>query len=265
MPAAPDGFASKYGPMALICGGSEGVGAAYAMQLAERGIDLALVARKPGPLEETAATIRAAHPQREVLTASVDLSSAEAVPAILALTGERELGLLVYNAGASARTGDFLDGDLDFPQSLLAVNGITMMALVHAYGRAMKARGRGGIVLVSSFAHLVGNPGLAGYSGSKAFSTTFAEALWHELKPHGVHVLAHVLGMTDTPANARNFPHMGGMGESSADMARAGIENLANGPVLNAPGGDETAGWMGTLSRREAVEQMYAAGAAFRD
>ena len=257
-------FAERYGPMAVICGGSEGVGSAYAMELASRGLDVALVARKVGPLEETAQRVRDAFPEREVLARSVDLSAPDAAAQVLDLTGNREVGLLVYNAGASARTGDFVDGDLEFANDLLAVNATTMMALVHALGGAMKKRGRGGIITLSSMACLVGNHGLAVYSGSKAFSTMFAEALWHELRPHGVHVLSHVLGMTDTPANDRNYG-MGGMGDKPEDIVAQGLAALDKGPVLRATGGDETAAWLATMGRAEAVEQMYAAGAAFRE
>lgn len=258
-------FANQYGAMAVIAGGSEGVGAAYAMQLAGRGLDLALVARKPGPLEETAARVREAYPDREVLTRSVDLSHADAADQIRDLTGEREVGLLVYNAGASNRTGNFVDSDLQFARDLLAVNVGTMMALVHAYGGEMKARGRGGVILLSSFAYLVGNPGLAPYSGSKAFSTMFAEALWHELKPFGVHVLAQVLGMTDTPANARNFPTMAGVGDNPDDVASHGLAALQNGPVLYASGGGDLAKMLSGMDRGDAVNRMYDMGAAFRD
>ena len=258
-------FTERYGPMAVIAGGSEGVGSAYAMELAARGLDVALVARNPGPLEETAAKVRAAHPGREVLARSLDLSASDAAAQVLDLTAGREVGLLVYNAGASARTGSFIDGDLEFPLGLAAVNVSTMMGLVHAYGRAMKERGRGGIVVNSSFAYLCGNPGLATYSGSKAFSTMFCEALWHELRPHGVHVLSHVLGMTDTPANERNYPGMGGMGDKPEDIAAQGLAALDKGPVLYAGGGDEMAKAIGAMDRGQAVEQMYQAGAAFRD
>lgn len=258
-------FAEQYGSMAVIAGGSEGVGAAYAMELARHGLDLALVARKPGPLEETAARVRAAFPEREVLTRPVDLSAPDAAARIVDLTANREVGLLVYNAGASSRTGDFVDGDLEFARNLLAVNATTMMALAHAYGREMKARGRGGMIVMSSFAYLVGNPGLAAYSGSKAFSTLFCEALWHELRPFGVHVLSHVLGMTDTPANARNYPGMGGIGDKPGDIAAQGLAALDKGPVLFATGGEETARMLAAMGRGEAVERMYEMGAAFRD
>ena len=258
-------FTQQYGRMALVCGGSEGVGAEYAMQLAGRGLDLALIARKPGPLEETASAIRAAHPDREVLARSVDLTAPGAVDEIRDLTGEREVGLLIHNAGASSQTGDFLDSDLAFAQALVAVNDTAMLALVHHYGGQMKARGRGGIVLVGSFAALVGQPGLATYSAVKAFSTTFAEALWFELKPHGVHVLSHMLGLTATPANARHYPAMAGLGEDSADIARQGLEAIANGPVLYAGGGEDMVKAFASLSRGAAVEQMYQAGADFRE
>jgi uncharacterized protein len=258
-------FAEQYGPMAVIAGGSEGVGTAYAMELAARGLDLALVARKPGPLEETAAQVRAAHPGCEVLTRSVDLASPDAAGQILALTSGREVGMLVYNAGASSRTGDFVDGDFAFARDLLAVNGTTMMALAHGYGGQMKARGRGGMIVMSSFAYLCGNPGLAVYSGSKAFSTTFCEALWHELRPFGVHVLSHVLGMTDTPANARNFPAMGGIGERPDDIAAQGLAALDMGPVLYAGGGGDLAKMLGGMDRSDAVTLMYDMGADFRD
>lgn len=259
-----EAFVRRYGPMAVIAGGSEGVGAAYAMELAARGLDLALIARKSGPLEETARRVREAHPGREVLTHPVDLSAPDAAAQIAGLTGERDVGLLVYNAGASSRTGDFVDGDLEFAQALLAVNAATMMGLAHHYGRRMKARGSGGIIVMSSFACLVGNPGLAAYSGVKAFSTAFCEALWHELRPFGVHVLSHMLGMTDTPANARNFPGMGGMGDRPGDIVAQALAALDAGPVLRASGGDETVQFLATMSRGAAVEAMYEMGAAFR-
>ena len=70
-------FHEKYGPTAVIAGGSEGVGASYAQLLAERGLDLVLVARKPEPLAALAATLREQFPSREVVTLSADLTHLE--------------------------------------------------------------------------------------------------------------------------------------------------------------------------------------------
>ncbi len=257
-------FAQTYGRMAVIAGGSEGVGAAYARHLASRGIDLALIARKPAPLQATASALRQEFPAREILTLSADLTDPQTAAGIFALTGGREVGLLIYNAGASSSTGDFVDAPLAFAQKLAALNVTAPMALIHHYGKAMKARGRGGIILLGSFAGFVGNPQLAVYSAAKAFSATFAEALWFELKPHGVHVLGHTLGATNTPAVARDFPRMAGMGADPNDVAETGLANLANGPILRAEGGNAFIQMLDQVDRAAAVETAWAAGAPYR-
>lgn len=257
-------FAQTYGKMAVIAGGSEGVGSAYASLLASRGIDLALIARKPGPLEETASALRREFPAREILTLSADLTDPQSASRIFALTGGREVGLLIYNAGAGNSTADFVDAPLAIAQKLTALNVTAPTALIHHYGAAMKSRGKGGIVLVGSFAGFVGNPQLAVYSAAKAFSATFAEALWHELKPHGVHVLGHILGSTNTPAVARDFPQMAGMGADPREVAATGLANLSNGPILRAEGGNEFIKMLDPVDRAAAVETASAAGAPYR-
>jgi short-subunit dehydrogenase len=260
----PMDFAQTYGKMAVIAGGSEGVGAAYARLLASRGIDLALIARKPGTLEETASALRQEFPAREILTLSADLTDPQSADQICALTGDREVGLLIYNAGAGNSTADFLETPLAVAQKLTALNVTAPMALIHHYGKPMKSRGRGGIVLLGSFAGFVGNPQLAVYSAAKAFSATFAEALWLELKPHGVHVLGHTLGSTNTPAVARDFPQMAGLGADPKDVAATGLANLANGPILRAEGGNEFIKMLDPVDRAAAVEAAWAAGAPYR-
>ena len=102
--------ASRYGPWALIAGGSEGVGAAFAQQLGAAGINLVLVARSPGPLEEAAAAARALGV--EVRTVSVDLLKADSVDQVRRTTDGLDVGLLVFNAGANTYGGDVVGGDL---------------------------------------------------------------------------------------------------------------------------------------------------------
>jgi short-subunit dehydrogenase len=257
-------FAQRYGRMAVIAGGSEGVGAAYARRLAERGVDLALIARKPGPLAEVADELRATHPGREVLTLALDLTAPDACGRVVALTGAREVGLLICNAGASEVAGEFLDGDLSYAERLAALNATVPMTLAYNYGRPMRARGRGGIILVGSMAGLVGNPGLAVYGAAKAFSQSFAQALWHELKPYGVHVLGHTLSLTATPSVARCFPHMAGLGDDPDAIALQGLEGLSNGPLLRAAGGEELTQMLAALSPAEAAERAWEMGAPFR-
>lgn len=230
----------KYGPWAVIAGGSEGVGSALATQLAEAGMNLVLLARKPEPLAETALACRALG--AEVRMLSVDLTAADAVAQVTRLTEDLEVGLLILNAGANTHSAEFLDGDLDAFAQVVQLNITTPMALVHHYGTAMRARGRGGIVLVGSMASYMGSTHHTVYGGVKAFSRIFAESLWLELRDHGVDVLELVLGVTRTPAMERvglDFEVPGMKVAEPADVAREGLAALASGPVHIAAGNDE--------------------------
>jgi short-subunit dehydrogenase len=257
-------FAQTYGKMAVIAGGSEGVGLAYARHLLERGIDVMLVARNPDTLAKETAVLSRDFPKREVLSLAADLSDAATPKRLFDQTAGREVGMLIYNAGASSKAGNFLDLDINYALNLHALNTTTKMVLTHHYGRLMKQRGRGGIILVGSFAGFVGIPEQAVYSAVKAFSATLAEALWFELKPHGVHVLGHVLGSVATPAMARHYPSMAGFGADPMKVAEAGLAAIADGPILRAEGGDAFASMFSPIKRREAVEAAYAAGADYR-
>ena len=222
----------RYGPWAVIAGGSEGVGAELALQLAADGFDLVLVARKPGPLEATAEAVRALGV--EVRTVSADLTRPEAVAAVIEATTDVEVGLLVYNAGANSHGRPFTRGDLGGFRGVIDLNITAMLALVHHYAVPMRERGRGGILLVGSLAGYVGTSTEAVYGGVKAFGRIFAEGLWAELREYGVDVLELVLGVTRTPAMERaglNFDVPGMHVSEPADVAREGLAALPHGPV----------------------------------
>lgn len=228
---------SKYGPWAVIAGGSEGVGAEFARQLAESGINLVLIARKSGPLEETAESCRALGV--EVRTMSLDLLDPQAVSQIAAATAELEVGLLIYNAGASTCNELFMEADLEEFQKVTDLNVTRMLALVQHYGRSMVARRRGGILIVGSLAGYMGAWRHTVYAGAKAFSRMFAESLWLELRDHNVDVLELVLGVTRTPAMERvglNFDAPGIVVNEPAEVAAEGLAHLADGPVWVAGG-----------------------------
>ncbi|KGI70839.1 SDR family NAD(P)-dependent oxidoreductase [Mycolicibacterium rufum] len=229
---------SRYGSCAVIAGGSEGVGAEFAALLAAAGIDLVLVARRPGPLETTAARCRA-HGV-DVQTVTADLTAGAG--AVIAATGDREIGLLIYNAGANTCSEEFLDGDLDAFGRVVDLNVTTMMALVQHYARPMRERRRGGILLVGSMAGYLGSTRHTVYGGVKAFGRIFAEGLWLELRDHGVDVCELVLGVTRTPAMERvglNFDVPGMKVAEPADVAAEGLDRLAHGPVHIAGGNQD--------------------------
>lgn len=232
----------QYGPWAVIAGGSEGVGAAFADELAQAGLNLLLVARKPGPLEETAEAVRA-HGV-EVRTLAQDLLADDAVAAIAKATDDVEVGLLVFNAGANSYGHEFVTGDMDGFRGVITLNIDRQLELAQLYGAPMTERGRGGIILLGSLSGYLGSEQQSIYSAAKAFSRIFAEGLWLELKDRGVHVVELVLGVTRTPAMERaglNFDVPGMSVSEPADVAREGLEHIADGPVWVADGNQKGA------------------------
>jgi len=228
---------NHYGPWAVIAGGSEGVGSAFADSLAQAGIDLVLIARKSGPLEETANKVRAHGVQ--VRTLSLDLLLPDAVAQIRQVTDDLEIGLLIFNAGANSYGHEFVTSELDKVQGVIDLNITRQLELAQHFGAKMKERGRGGIMLLGSLAGYLGSEQQSIYGAAKAFSRVFAEGLWLELKPFGVHVVELVLGVTRTPAMERaglRFDIPGLNVAEAEDVAREGLDHLADGPVWIAGG-----------------------------
>lgn len=231
---------AKYGPWAVIAGGSEGVGAEFAKRLARDGFGLVLIARKPDPLDDTARQCRVIGAQ--VRTLAVDLVDHESISRIKAETADLEVGLLIYNAGANTCSAPFLDAELSEFNRVIDLNVIRMLELVQHFARPMRSRGSGGILLVGSMAATYGSMRQSVYTGVKAFSRLFAESLWLELRESGIDVLELVLGVTRTPAMQRaglNFDVPGLTVAEPADVAAEGLENLANGPVFIVGGNAE--------------------------
>jgi short-subunit dehydrogenase len=225
----------RYGPWAVIAGGSEGIGSCIAAELARAGINLVLVARKPEPLEALAAGLRA-ETGIEVRTLALDLTDAAMLAKVQVVTDGLDVGLLVYNAGASHRTGPYLDWPLEDVIKVIRLNVDGQAIFAHHFGNRMVARGRGGIVLMGSMAGNAGSPSVVAYAGAKAFSQIFAEGLWWELGQKGVDVLQVVVGPTSTPAMARmGITYHEGEAVRSEDVARHTLENIANGPVFVMP------------------------------
>jgi hypothetical protein len=192
-----DTFPQKYGPWAIVAGGSEGLGAAFAATLAKKGLNLVLIARRKEPLDALSAELRRAH-AIEVHAIQADLSRPETAEEINAATADLPLGLFIYNAVLS-NTGPFLSYPEEKHLELLRTNCVTPLSLVHRFAGRLKDRGKGGIVLMSSMSGLWGSPFVAHYAATKAYNTVLAESLWYELKPFGVDVITSCPGPIDTP------------------------------------------------------------------
>ena len=194
----------RYGPWALVAGASEGLGAAWGLALARRGLHVLLLARREPELTRTAEAIRAAT-SVQVATAVVDLASPDFLTTLTPHLDGREIGFYVHNA-AFAPHGPFLDQPLDAALRSLEVNCRVPLVLTHRLGSAMAMRGRGAIVLMSSLTAFQGTPLLTTYGATKAFNLSLAEGLYTELAPRGVEVLACCAGATTTPGFWRSSP-----------------------------------------------------------
>ncbi|HET6736949.1 SDR family NAD(P)-dependent oxidoreductase [Mycobacterium sp.] len=259
-----EGFAAKYGPWAVIAGASEGIGASLADELASRGLNLVLIARNGSLLDQVAARVHSEHgvQARPVVQ---DLTDPEVGARVADATDGLDVGLVIYNAGASDRTSTFLDNEYDYSLKQIKLDCIGPIALARHFGPAMRDRGRGGVVLVASLACVAGSATLAVYSAVKAFQHNFAEGLWAELRPHGVDVCCTPLGMTYTPALQR----MGVEYDPQAqmlpeDVAREIVENIGNGPVyVVGENNRAVASHVWTIDRRSLVEMMSVASLDF--
>lgn len=223
----------KYGPWAVIAGGSEGVGAEFATQLAEQGMNLVLLARKPAPLLATAHACRALGV--EVRTLSVDLIDTDALDRVRECTDDLDIGLFIYNAGANTYGHEFVTGDLDRFRAVIDLNITAQLTLVHHFGALMRERRRGGILLAGSLSGYLGSAQISVYSAVKSFCRIFAEGLWLEMQDYNVDVLELVLGLTRTPAMDRAGLKMDTPGlrvSEPRDVAAQGLANIANGPVV---------------------------------
>ncbi len=194
--------AAKYGPWAVVAGGSDGTGAWFAREIAASGINLLIIARRQGPLDAVAQEIRNDYGV-EVRTLSLDLNSPDASQKMAEATKGLEVGLYVSNAGSEDGGHFFLDTPIENMRNLIARNVLTVMDACHHFGRAMRDRGRGGIILMSSGTGLGGQPGVAAYSAAKGFVLNLAESLWAELRGAGVDVIGIAAPLMDTPSLQR--------------------------------------------------------------
>ena len=249
-------FKEKYGPYALVAGGSYGLGAAFAEAIARRGLNLILLARQEDRLNATAARLRAAFGV-DVVTVVVDVADYESLKERLAEL-EHPIGLLVYDA-AYAPIGRFEDTSEDQLALAADVNVRAPLLLTKLLSAPMIERRRGGIVLMSSLAGSQGSPNIAAYAATKSFNAILAEGLWNELKPRGVDVLACMAGAILTPGyqEAENAKPAPGTLEAG-QVAERTLNALGKGPIFVPGAVNKVARFalMRLLSRRAAIAIM---------
>ncbi|HEY4272475.1 MAG TPA: SDR family oxidoreductase [Candidatus Udaeobacter sp.] len=176
---------------ALITGASAGIGREFARQLAGRAQSMILVARRDERLIELAGQLKQEHPKLVVHIRKVDLADFGRLRAFLeSLDGEKlEVDLLINNAGLGD-SGPFAESDPDRNKEMTVVNVATLTLVTRHLVPRMIAQRRGAILNVSSSAGFLPIPGSAVYAATKAYVTSFSEALRAELRGTGVSVCA---------------------------------------------------------------------------
>jgi short-subunit dehydrogenase len=223
-------FKDRYGPIALVTGASSGIGFAFAEELAARGFDLVLVARRVDRLQQLTEKLERQHGTR-VSICDADLSQPTAPAELHRLVAGRDIGLVISNAGFSVRgLHESLDaGELT---EMLTVNCHAPLHLARLFLPALKARRKGAFVMVSSIEALMGCPMSAAYSAMKALVLHLGEGLYAEAAGSGVDILTCCPGATNTEAGQRAGVDMSALAnvQQPRDLAVLTLDNLANGP-----------------------------------
>ena len=173
--------------VALITGGSSGMGLEFARELAAKGYSLVLVSNRPEELSAASAELSAAG--AEVLTHYADLALPDAADTLYAwCTAEGIVpDVLVNNAGMFFFK-EILEEDLPRVQAMLNLHIQTVTRLCVLFSGPMKQRGSGYILNMSSMAARLPAPGITIYSATKAYLKSFGVSLSYELRPYGVSV-----------------------------------------------------------------------------
>jgi short-subunit dehydrogenase len=216
-------FLEKYGPWAVVTGASDGIGREFATQVAARGLNVVLVARRADRLRELATALAAEHSIAAKVVAA-DLSDAAGRKLVLDATSDLDVGLLVAAAGYGT-SGPILSAAVPTERNLLEVNCYAVLEQCMSFGKRFAQRGRGGLILLGSLVGWQGVPNAAHYAATKAYVQSLAEALRVEWAPLGVNVLACAPGPVTSGFGERADMRIRS-GDSPATVAKATLQAL---------------------------------------
>lgn len=226
--------------LTLITGGTSGIGAEFAAQLAAKGSNLVLVARDQQRLDAKADELRTRF-GIEVETLEADLATEEGLAAVVARVNdtERPIDMLINNAGFGSK-GSFLDNPASVHEEMLHVNGRAVLTLTHAALSQFVPRDSGGVLNVSSVAgYTPGYRSSATYGATKAFVTAITEGLAPSLEGTGVKISALCPGFVRSNFHKRAGIDMTKMPKilwlEPDDVVRDGLRGYEAGEVIIVP------------------------------
>ena len=225
-------FLEQYGDWALVTGASSGIGEQFARLLAERGFKLIITARREDRLLKLAAELTEQH-GATIETLALDLSSPDFVAGVTHAIGDKDIGLLISNAGFGLK-GEHYTTSPEQMDRMLQVNCRAPMLLARALSPALIKRAKGGIIFTGSIEGFLAFPWSASYAATKAFVLSLGKSLWYELKPYGVDVLVLAPGSTDTEAlPLQGFDPQQQFGlMTPREVARQALSQLGHKPVF---------------------------------
>jgi uncharacterized protein len=221
---------------ALVTGASSGIGEAFARALATRGVDLVLVARRQDRLEGLAAELPV---PCEVLPA--DLVTPDGLAAVEARVRQPAdpIDLLVNNAGFGAY-GAFGTLPLDRQVRMVELNVTALVRLTHAALDQLRPRRTGGVINVGSMSGFQPDPYAGVYGASKAFVSSFTEAVHEELRGTGVRAMVLAPGITATEFQDVAGVHLDPVSSVAVMPVEPVIEqalsDFARGQAVSVPG-----------------------------
>ena len=189
-------FKEKYGPWGLITGASSGIGKEYAKHIANKGLNIVLVARSEEKLRSIEKDIITKY-QIKVKVVIADLTSEVDFDTLLKETHNLEIGLLINNAGRED-SNHFLEIATKEHIETVDLNIKAPLLLTHHFGAKMVERKKGGVINMSSIVAFQGVPYIANYAATKSYNLIFSEGIAAEFKKYNIDVLAVTPGFTRT-------------------------------------------------------------------
>lgn len=243
---------------ALVTGASSGIGEEFSRQLAGRGYDMVLTARRSERLSALAAELAQRHGVR-VETLVADLSDPDGIAAVETRSGAGDVDLLVNNAGFGIGK-KFAHAGLHGQQAMLSVHVIAPMRLMHAVLPGMIERRGGGVINVASIAAFISLPTEANYAATKAYLVRFSRAVHGEVRRSGITVQALCPGFT--VSEMHNNPTTGQferrgpafLWSDAASVVSASLRDFDRRKSLCVPGGiNKIVYWIGKLGLADAL------------
>ena len=222
--------------VALITGASSGIGAEFARYHAKKGGDLVIVARRKEPLEDLKSELESAHGVTVTVIAQ-DVGSPDQAKGLFETIKAMgiDIDILINNAGFGGH-GNFLDRDLQKDLAMIDLNVSALVTLTHLVGNDMKTRGGGKMLQVSSTASFLPGPQQAVYFATKAFVTSFSEAIDQEMRPHGITSTALCPGYVKTEfasvADLEGTDLVKQKGATAAEVAKVGYDAMMKGKLV---------------------------------